>query len=521
MGSYRGGGMDRTDRIDLAHEPSFGLGRLEVLPALHQLIRSDGKNEVLQHRVMQVLVALARADGAIVTREELTMTCWDGRVVGEDAINRILSRLRALSNGIGAGSFRIETVTRVGYRLLREGQVALDGPARHRVDRRLFIGAGVATAAAAGAALTVSWWRSADGPPTIPDDVAPLWAQSLNEYRQGSADGNNRAIGFLRQVVQRRPDFADGWGLLGTAYAQAFWGRGFRNDAGMEVHARAAIARARALDQDNPYAALAEAALLPLLGEWLARERILRAGLEHHPDNDLLLSALGWTLGLVGRWTEAIAPAARAIRISPTTPMERYLHATALWSANRLEEADRAIDEGLNLFPGYYALWFARFYVDLFTGRVADAIAFGEDRAARPVGIADDEIDHGLMVARAMQTRRPGDVETAMQSSVERARHSVGRAENAIQFACGFGRVDPAFEIAAALFFGRGFDPGEVRFTPEQGNLNRRNDRRTQFLFFPVTAPMRADARFDGLVSELGLAQYWRESGTRPDYRRG
>ena len=48
------------------------------------------------------------------------MSCWDGRVVGEDAINRILSRLRAAASGIGAGSFRTETITRVGYRLLRE-----------------------------------------------------------------------------------------------------------------------------------------------------------------------------------------------------------------------------------------------------------------------------------------------------------------------------------------------------------------------------------------------------------------
>ena len=35
--------------------------------------------------------------GAIVTRDELTMSCWDGRVVGEDAINRILSRLRTVA----------------------------------------------------------------------------------------------------------------------------------------------------------------------------------------------------------------------------------------------------------------------------------------------------------------------------------------------------------------------------------------------------------------------------------------
>jgi hypothetical protein len=47
--------------VDLAHVPSFGLGRLPVLPALHQLVRDDDKTEILQHRVMQALIALARA----------------------------------------------------------------------------------------------------------------------------------------------------------------------------------------------------------------------------------------------------------------------------------------------------------------------------------------------------------------------------------------------------------------------------------------------------------------------------
>jgi hypothetical protein len=31
---------------------------------------------------------------------------------------------------------------------------------------------------------------------------------------------------------------------------------------------------------------------------------------------------------------------------------------------------------------------------------------------------------------------------------------------------------------------------------------------------------MRADRRFSGLVDELGLERYWRDSGSQPDYRR-
>ena len=68
---------------------------------------------------MQVLVALAQARGEVVGRDELTARCWEGRVVGEDAISRVISRLRKLSDGLGRDGWKLETVTKVGYRYRR------------------------------------------------------------------------------------------------------------------------------------------------------------------------------------------------------------------------------------------------------------------------------------------------------------------------------------------------------------------------------------------------------------------
>ncbi|HET7925000.1 MAG TPA: hypothetical protein VFL30_08880, partial [Rhodanobacteraceae bacterium] len=62
--------------------------------------------------------ALAGAGGAVVSRNELIQRCWEGRVVGEAAINRCMSRLRALADrGDGTRSFQVETIARIGYRL--------------------------------------------------------------------------------------------------------------------------------------------------------------------------------------------------------------------------------------------------------------------------------------------------------------------------------------------------------------------------------------------------------------------
>jgi len=103
--------------IALAHEPPFTLGVLRLLPPTREIIGPDGARTVVEPRVMQVLIALAQADGAIVTRDALIASCWEGRIVGEDAINRVISRLRHAGAETG-GVFRVETVTRIGYRLV-------------------------------------------------------------------------------------------------------------------------------------------------------------------------------------------------------------------------------------------------------------------------------------------------------------------------------------------------------------------------------------------------------------------
>jgi len=512
--------MEQAERVDLAHVPSFRLGRLVVHPAVHQLKRDDGAEDVLQHRVMQVLVALARADGAIVTRDELTMSCWDGRVVGEDAINRILSRLRAQAKGIGAGSFRIETVTQVGYRLLREGQEAPEAAAAARPNRRALVLGGAALAASGAAAGLIYTLRGAPDEARVPAEVAPLWSRAMAALHQGTPEGNDQAIGLLRQIVDRAPDFADAWGALAVGYAQAYGGLGGRTGPDSAARARAAIERARALDPDNANAAQAEIALLPVVGRWAESERRTRAALLQHPHHFGLLLLLGWILGQVGRFRESVNPLVEAVALEPAAPLPRYSRALALWAANRLEEADRAFRQDLDLFPTYFATWFGRFDFLILSGRYDEAFAQGEDRAGRPAGIPERDFDDLLLLARALQSRDSALIDAVMRRSLEKAHQATGYAEFAIKYGSMLGRLDDSFAIADALFFGRGFDPGEMRYSAEQAFFNPRGDRRTHFLFVPATAAMRADPRFDRLVAEIGLTRYWAETGTAPDYRR-
>jgi DNA-binding winged helix-turn-helix (wHTH) protein/TolB-like protein len=101
----------------LASAGDFRLGDLVVRPSLLEVRAGEGR-ETLEPRIMQVLVALAGANGMVVSRDELIRECWGGRIVGEDAINRCVVKIRRLADLSGTRSFEIETIPRVGYRLV-------------------------------------------------------------------------------------------------------------------------------------------------------------------------------------------------------------------------------------------------------------------------------------------------------------------------------------------------------------------------------------------------------------------
>jgi DNA-binding winged helix-turn-helix (wHTH) protein/tetratricopeptide (TPR) repeat protein len=161
--------IDRDHQIDLAHTPSFQLAENLVCPTTRQIMRG-GASETLEPRVMQVLVALAQAEGTVVTSDELIQRCWGGRIVGENAIHRVISRVRHVAATIGGGSFRIETIAKVGYRLIVEGASDESPPPPSAGPRRARARPWMAAAAAVAllAAGALGLWTIRPRPPTPP-----------------------------------------------------------------------------------------------------------------------------------------------------------------------------------------------------------------------------------------------------------------------------------------------------------------------------------------------------------------
>jgi DNA-binding winged helix-turn-helix (wHTH) protein/tetratricopeptide (TPR) repeat protein len=519
--------MSISGKIELAHEPDFAIGALTVSPARREILREGEAREVLEHRVMQVLIALHRAQGGIVTRDELTLACWEGRIVGEDAINRVISRLRKVAMGVGSGVFHIDTLKKIGYRMVVDGtevppvQSAQEiappypperGTAMNR--RRTFFLAGMVAAGTLTVAGSGGWLYRRIAKPDVPPEVRTLMVQG----RQLLGHRNNysyfQAIGMYRRVVELAPEYADGWGMLGFAYAVPSHFQPRAESLSLRKRAESAARRALELDRGNAYAEVALATALPWIGAWREKDRHIARAVKDRPNDDVVLVIQASALEFTGRYAEAIPLYDRIKR--PLTPNTWNNYIRALWTVGRVEEMDRAADDAASLYPTYEPIWLTRFHLRAYGGDANGAIMLAQEEEGRPTTLTELQLADLFLLAHALRGRDPALIDDVMATQMARESQDASTANLAISNACALGRLDDAFALADAYYFGRGFiipdHPAPASgFSPDQ--------RQTRFLFEPVTRSMRADPRFNPLVEEIGLESYWRESGVQPDYR--
>ncbi|MEK6398254.1 MAG: winged helix-turn-helix domain-containing protein, partial [Terriglobus sp.] len=95
----------------------FQAGDWIVEPELNCL-RKDGEEKHLEPKVMKVLLALAEHPNHVVSKEDLIAAVWPGTFVGDDVLTRCISVLRRVTKDDASQPHFIQTVPKVGYRLL-------------------------------------------------------------------------------------------------------------------------------------------------------------------------------------------------------------------------------------------------------------------------------------------------------------------------------------------------------------------------------------------------------------------
>ncbi|HST02331.1 MAG TPA: winged helix-turn-helix domain-containing protein, partial [Usitatibacter sp.] len=138
----------------------FRLGDVEVLPASGE-IRTPRGLERLRPLLMDILLRLAAEPGAVVRRETLLEDVWRRRMVNDEVLSRAMAELRTTLGDDARVPRYIETLPKLGYRLVAAvseaapplpGAVAPRVGASHRPVAILLL---LLTATAIGAA---GWW---------------------------------------------------------------------------------------------------------------------------------------------------------------------------------------------------------------------------------------------------------------------------------------------------------------------------------------------------------------------------
>ena len=616
--------------IDLAREPDFELGSLRVRPARCE-VESNGVHQTLQRRVMQVLVVLAQARGAVVSQEDLVIRCWRGLSVSDDAIYRCISKLRKLAADF-PDSYAIEAVPGVGYRLTSSG-LAEDDPAVEtaRRQRRFAFWRWVAAAAfAIFIILAATFWivrgRVADdhlpnrvavqlfdtlsnseiarslarripnevvnqlgdsqietvlageqagngtaGParPTpglvvtglVRDDAsnlivdvriedgrnhAALWSLEFKRDRGEASDlpmevaarvadvvniavfarnaspplTDNSALSALLQtndmirdtesdwaqmieraqgVVARHPEFAFGHDVLAVAYVTA--------SERIDIPDRAAALKEAARREANltlkldPADAGAYVVLSWLEPTYRGREAWLLRGMKYarHPKPPLgaLYSYQGQLLSDVGRLREALSSLLVAHANDEWGAPKTAQLARAYANTGNLPAAKALIRKGSQLWPNHSGIRRVRRYIAGFYEQPSEALAtFDAMDAQASFGANENEIWRKFIKAKVSHSDRL-TAETSRQIREAADQERISR-ENEILMLAALGETEQAMDAANSVLDHKRFE--------------------SWVLFAPVTRNLRGDPGFVRLATRMGLVDYWRETGKRPDF---
>lgn len=503
--------MQSDESLSLANEKPFALGQVSVTPASLEISR-DGVSQSLEPRIMQVLVVLGRAKGTVVSREELIERCWDGRIVSESAVNRVMSRIRQLGETIGNGSFRLDTINKVGYRLTPEqleqpGQAFAGMPKPVMGDgrRRFILGASVIAAGLA----SYGWFRVSSNRDMPPTTARTLYEKGMEAQAQFSPATTRQAIAYYREAVRIYPNYAAAWGAMALSYGNLLESANDNEQESLVAQSASASTRALDLDPDNSDAKVAKIIVRPLFRNWLVAETQVRNALRQHPKHFRLRGLAARLFCDTGRYRQGAVAFEALVKSHPFLPAMQNQLALALWGAGRLEEAERIIEHAIELWPDHR--WIRTTHFDFFalTGRPALAMTFLGKADAQPLDSPPTVFTIRELAARALETRSRTDVENMVAALA--SDRSWGPI-SAVQFLAALDCVNEAFSLLDIYYM------GSKAVSLDRPTLGPRTE--TDFLFGLPTASLRADPRFPALTRAIGLDDYWRSSRTVPDYRR-
>jgi DNA-binding winged helix-turn-helix (wHTH) protein len=283
--------------------------------AERRLSSADGAL-ALAPKAFDVLVALVRRAGRLVSKSELLESVWPDAFVEEGILSVHVSALRKALGDSGRSPRCIETVAGTGYRFIA-----------HVVEERQ---------PEPGIPLSRAF---ADRAQRTRVDVFELCGRGRAHLLAASRHAVPHAVDAFRAAVERDPTYAPAQAGLALACCAL---ASMRLTPPLDAYrdARAAALRALALDDRSADAQLALGTVLFFAEwDWRAAERCLRRAIEIDAACVQAYLICGRLLDARGRAQEALAMKMRAFERDPLSPLVHVQIAQCFWNQRRYDDA--------------------------------------------------------------------------------------------------------------------------------------------------------------------------------------
>ena len=386
----------------------FGSFRVDTA---QRLLFSGERLVPVTPKAFDTLKVLIEADGRIVEKEELLKKVWPDTFVEEANLARNISMLRKVLGESPEDQKYIQTIPKRGYRFVAPVKARSEVPTAVVVEEHTRVEAAfdieIEAASASGAefvrvrlliavaavaliaGLGLVWQAGIFGARyrvqparkherIISPDAQDLYVAAREREERRDEANLSQAIAQYERAIALQPDFAAAYaGLARSWLERGIWGAvEFRQS---EAPARNAALKALELD---PASADAHAIVGHVAAfydsDWRRAEREYRRAIDLDPNNVFAHRYLAATLEALGRFTESIDEAQRALALSPVSALLESAYARHLFRARKFDESirhyQRAIDLDLRDFSAYTRL--AEVYEQ--TGKVEEAVALIE-----------------------------------------------------------------------------------------------------------------------------------------------
>ena len=423
-----------------------------VLDVAERRLSNAGDPVALAPKAYEVLVALVRRAGTLVSKQDLLDLVWHDVAVEEGALSVYVSALRkALGDNSETGTY-IETVPRVGYRFS-------GGVTRRRMATEPF---------------SMKWPIGVlPGRPEVSELIgrgrACLLAASRAEIPH--------AVDAFRAAIQLDPEYAAAHAGLAVAHCAEAELRLSSPDAAY-ASAREAALRSLAMDPANADAQVALATVLFLSDwNWAGAKRSLERALELNPDHVDAWLLYGRLLEALGRLDEGLAAKRKALEHNPSSPAVVLQIALSYWNQRRYDDMIEWATRSLALDPQHL---------------LAHEYLAG---AYLKKGDLPRYMEASLAHARA------AGAPPAMLEDLQRIYEADGRP-GIVRYALAVNAKGPALQLA--LLFGEAGDLDEA-FRQLDLAIERRDPSLVHLAVAPQWDALRVDPRLRDRLERMGL----------------